>query len=49
MNANDLGFKPHNIHYVILTLPKGKMSIVFPSLVKASYSLFNSLTFLMNI
>ena len=31
MNANDLGFKPHNIHYVILSLHKGKTTILFPS------------------
>ena len=49
MNANDLEFKPHNIHYVILTLRQGKMSILFTSVVKASYLFFNSLTFLMNI
>ena len=49
MNANDLGFKTHNIHYVILSPHKEKTTILFPSLVMASYSFFHSLTFLMNI
>ena len=31
MNANDLGFKPHNIHHVILSLHKGKTTILVPS------------------
>ena len=31
MNANDLGFKPRNIHYVILSLQKGRTTILFPS------------------
>ena len=31
MNANDLEFKPHNVHYVILSLHKGKTTILFPS------------------
>ena len=49
MNANSLGFKPHNTHNVILLPQKGKMSILFPSWVMASYLFFTSLTFLMNI
>ena len=49
MNANNLGFKPHYTHNVIILLQKGETSILFPSWVMASYSFFTSPTFLMNI